>query len=52
MRWLEIPELVEGKSGYDYVLCVENEARGFPGLAGLAFGGQDLCGLLPSKESD
>ena len=39
------------ESGYDYVLCVENEDRGFPGLEGFAFGGQHLRSLLPPKES-
>lgn len=39
------------ESGYDYVLCVENEDRGFPGLEGFAYGCKHLRGLLPPKES-
>ncbi len=40
-----IGALVE--SGYDYVLCVENEDRGMPGLAGFALGGRHLRQFLP-----
>ena len=40
------------ESGYDYVLCVENEDRGFPGLEGFAYGGKHLRDLLPPKGSD
>lgn len=35
------------ESGYDYVLCVENEDRGMPGLEGFAFGGKYLRSWLP-----
>ena len=38
------------ESGYDYVLCVENEDRGMPGLEGFAYGCRHLRGLLPSRE--
>jgi sugar phosphate isomerase/epimerase len=34
-------------SGYDGVLCVENEDRGMPGLEGIAFGGRYLRQFLP-----
>lgn len=39
-----IGALVE--SGYDYVLCVENEDRGAPGLEGFALGCRHLRPLL------
>ena len=39
------------ESGYDYVLCVENEDRGFPGLEGFAYGCKHLRKLLPPKEA-
>jgi sugar phosphate isomerase/epimerase len=39
------------ESGYDYVLCVENEDRGFPGLEGFAYGCKHLRQLLPPKET-
>ena len=39
-----IGALVE--SGYDYVLCIENEDRGAPGLEGVAIGGRHLRPLL------
>ena len=42
-----IGALVE--SGYDYVLCVENEDRGIPGLAGVAVGGRHLRQFLPPE---
>lgn len=35
------------ESGYDYVLCVENEDRGAPGLEGFAIGGNHLRQFLP-----
>ena len=35
------------ESGYDYVLCVENEDRGIPGLAGFALGCRHLRQFLP-----
>jgi sugar phosphate isomerase/epimerase len=35
------------ESGYDYVLCVENEDWGLPGLPGLALGGRYLRQFLP-----
>ena len=38
------------ESGYDYVLCVENEDRGMPGLDGFAYGCRHLRDLLPSRE--
>ncbi|HCQ00924.1 MAG TPA: hypothetical protein DIT99_09600, partial [Candidatus Latescibacteria bacterium] len=37
------------ETGYDYVLCVENEDRGMPGLAGFALGGRHLRQFLPQK---
>lgn len=37
------------ESGYDYVMCVENEDRGMPGLAGFALGGRHLRQFLPQK---
>jgi len=37
------------ESGYDYVLCVENEDRGIPGLAGIALGGRHLRQFLPRR---
>jgi sugar phosphate isomerase/epimerase len=37
------------ESGYDYVLCVENEDRGMPGLAGFALGGRHLRQFLPKR---
>lgn len=36
------------ESGYDYVLCVENEDRGAPGLEGFAIGCRHLRQFLPS----
>ena len=30
------------ETGYDYVLCVENEDRAIPGLPGIALGGRYL----------
>ena len=45
-----IGALVE--SGYDYVLCVENEDRGMPGLAGFALGGRHLRQFLPPAGAD
>ena len=45
-----IGALVE--SGYDYVLCVENEDRGLPGLAGIAVGGRHLRQFLPPEGLD
>jgi sugar phosphate isomerase/epimerase len=35
------------EAGYDYVLCVENEDRGLPGLPGVALGGRYLRQFLP-----
>ena len=35
------------ESGYDYVLCVENEDRGIPGLPGFALGCRHLRQFLP-----
>ena len=40
------------ESGYDYVLCVENEDRGMPGLAGIAYGCRHLRQFLPAKGTD
>ena len=40
------------ESGYDYVLCVENEDRGMPGLAGTAYGCRHLRQFLPTKGTD
>ncbi len=37
------------ESGYDYVLCVENEDRGIPGREGLALGGRHLRQFLPKR---
>ena len=37
------------ESGYGYVLCVENEDRGFPGLEGFAYGCKHLRQFLPPK---
>jgi len=37
------------ESGYDYVLCVENEDRGMPGLPGFALGCRHLRQFLPRK---
>ena len=37
------------ESGYDYVMCVENEDRGMPGLDGLAYGCRHLRQVLPRK---
>ncbi len=49
LDWAKISgALIE--SGYDYVLCVENEDRGMPGLEGLAYGGRHLRRVLPSRE--
>ena len=36
------------ESGYDYVLCVENEDRGAPGLDGFAIGCRHLRQFLPN----
>jgi sugar phosphate isomerase/epimerase len=35
------------ETGYDYVLCVENEDRALPGLPGIALGGRYLRQFLP-----
>ena len=35
------------ESGYDYVLCVENEDRGMPGLEGFAYGCRHLRSVMP-----
>ena len=40
------------ESGYDYVLCVENEDRGMPGLVGTAYGCRHLRQFLPTKGTD
>ena len=37
------------ESGYDYVLCIENEDRGIPGLAGIALGCRHLRRFLPRR---
>ena len=37
------------ESGYDYVMCVENEDRGMPGLEGFAYGCRHLRQVLPRK---
>ena len=37
------------ESGYDYILCVENEDRGMPGLAGTALGCRHLRQFLPKR---
>ncbi len=39
------------ESGYDYVLCVENEDRGMPGLEGFAYGCRHLRQFLPSRDA-
>lgn len=36
-----------GESGYTYVLCIENEDRGIPGLEGFALGCRHLRQFLP-----
>ena len=38
------------ESGYNYVLDVENEDRGMPGLEGFAFAGRHLRQLLPDRQ--
>jgi len=40
------------ESGYDYVLCVENEDRGMPGLAGMALGCRHLRQFLPKRNEE
>ena len=40
------------ESGYDYVLCVENEDRGMPGLEGFAYGCRHLRQFLPPKGAE
>jgi sugar phosphate isomerase/epimerase len=40
------------ESGYSYVLCVENEDRGFPGLEGFAYGCKHLRQFLPPRGTD
>jgi len=40
------------ESGYDYVLCVENEDRGMPGLAGTALGCRHLRQFLPKRNEE
>ena len=48
LNWVKmIGALVD--SGYDYVLCVENEDRGMPGLDGFAWSCQYLRGILPRQ---
>ena len=48
LNWVTIiSALLE--SGYDYVLCVENEDRGLPGLEGFAYGNRHLRQFLPLK---
>jgi sugar phosphate isomerase/epimerase len=37
--------------GYDYVLCVENEDRGCPGLEGFDIGRRHLAQFLPGKDT-
>ncbi len=37
------------ESGYDYVLCVENEDRGLPGVEGFDAGRRHLAQFLPRK---
>ncbi len=37
------------EAGYDYVMCVENEDRGMPGLEGFAYGCRHLRQCLPAK---
>ena len=49
LDWAKITNaLVE--SGYDYVLCCENEDRGMPGLEGFAYGCRHLRQFLPPKD--
>ena len=49
LDWAKITNaLVE--SGYDYVLCCENEDRGMPGLEGFAYGCRHLRRFLPPKD--
>ncbi len=38
------------ESGYDYVLCVENEDRGIPGVEGFDIGRRHLAQFLPCKD--
>jgi sugar phosphate isomerase/epimerase len=38
------------EAGYDGPLCVENEDRALPGLAGFAYGGRYLRQFLPPRE--
>jgi len=40
------------ESGYDYVLCVENEDRGMPGLEGFAYGCRHLRQFLPPRGAE
>ena len=39
------------ESGYDYVMCVENEDRGMPGLEGFSYGCRHLRQFLPGRGS-
>ncbi|MFH1571838.1 MAG: sugar phosphate isomerase/epimerase, partial [Gemmatimonadota bacterium] len=48
LNWAKVSgALIE--SGYDYVMCVENEDRGLPGLEGFAYGCRHLRQVLPKK---
>ena len=48
LNWAKVSgALIE--SGYDYVMCVENEDRGLPGLEGFAYGCRHLRQVLPRK---
>ncbi|MBT4097172.1 MAG: sugar phosphate isomerase/epimerase [Gemmatimonadetes bacterium] len=49
LNWAKIIHAL-GESGYDYVLDVENEDRGMPGLEGFAFAGRHLRQLLPDRQ--
>ncbi|MEE2658413.1 MAG: sugar phosphate isomerase/epimerase [Candidatus Latescibacterota bacterium] len=46
LNWAKIIHAL-AESGYHYVLDVENEDRGMPGLEGFAYGGRHLRSLLP-----
>ncbi|MBD05370.1 MAG: sugar phosphate isomerase/epimerase [Candidatus Latescibacterota bacterium] len=49
LNWSKIIHAL-GESGYNYVLDVENEDRGMPGLEGFAFAGRHLRQLLPDRQ--
>lgn len=49
LNWAKIIHALS-ESGYNYVLDVENEDRGMPGLEGFAFAGRHLRQLLPDRQ--